>query len=141
MNLKNTTTKLRSKSIKRKMILSLEEVLPFVIFETPEKAGIKASRQQKLIKGEYIKMSSYRYQLFALKGIQCVNCKIKGEFFAMEKSGRSKRYHLNLYGRRNNTEVLMTKDHILPKSKGGLDQLENFQTMCVYCNSKKGNKT
>ena len=34
----------------------------------------------------------------------------------------------------------MTKDHIIPKSKGGKDILDNFQTMCFECNTKKGNK-
>jgi 5-methylcytosine-specific restriction endonuclease McrA len=32
----------------------------------------------------------------------------------------------------------MTKDHIVPKSKGGKDMLSNTQTMCVICNTKKG---
>ena len=33
----------------------------------------------------------------------------------------------------------MTKDHIVPKSKGGPDCIENFQTMCEECNKKKKN--
>ena len=33
----------------------------------------------------------------------------------------------------------MTKDHIIPKSKGGPDCIENFQTMCEECNKKKKN--
>lgn len=36
-------------------------------------------------------------------------------------------------------EVLMTKDHIVPHSKGGIDDISNYQTMCVRCNQKKGN--
>ena len=31
----------------------------------------------------------------------------------------------------------MTKDHIIPRSKGGPDCIENFQTMCEECNNKK----
>ena len=40
----------------------------------------------------------------------------------------------------NGQEVLITKDHIIPKSKGGKDKLDNYQTMCVRCNKRKGNK-
>ena len=29
-------------------------------------------------------------------------------------------------------------DHIIPKSKGGKDHIDNYQLMCEECNSKKG---
>lgn len=32
----------------------------------------------------------------------------------------------------------MTKDHIRPKKLGGLDVVDNLQTMCVECNKAKG---
>ena len=33
----------------------------------------------------------------------------------------------------------MTKDHIVPRSKGGGNGLHNMQTMCIVCNQEKGN--
>ena len=33
----------------------------------------------------------------------------------------------------------MTKDHILPRSKGGLGIMDNLQIMCEPCNTAKGN--
>ena len=32
----------------------------------------------------------------------------------------------------------LSLDHIIAYSRGGEDTVENLQTMCIYCNSKKG---
>ena len=34
----------------------------------------------------------------------------------------------------------LTIDHVKPKSRGGLDDSSNLQTLCARCNSKKGNR-
>ena len=48
-------------------------------------------------------------------------------------------YHFNLYAiGENGNWILMTKDHITPKSRGGRDHLSNLQTMCDQCNNRKG---
>ena len=50
-------------------------------------------------------------------------------------------WHVNLYATRaDGTEVLMRRDHIMPLSKGGLNVLENQQTMCVRRNGNKKDK-
>lgn len=47
--------------------------------------------------------------------------------------------HFNLYhvGKHGGL-VLMNKDHIIPKSKNGPDHIDNLQTMCAPCNTRKG---
>lgn len=116
----------------RKSVYSLEEVLPYVVF-TRKKGS------ERLFDGDPIKMASQRYQLFALKGVACVSCGVKGSFFAKEKLKDETVYHFNLYSIKDGIEILMTKDHIIPKSLGGKDNLSNYQTMCKICNEKKGN--
>lgn len=92
--------------------------------------------------GDSIHMGSQRYRLFK-KSVTCVQCGIAGTFFAKERSiyQPDAGYHFNLYGNRpDGSEVMMTKDHIIPKSKGGVNKMSNYQTMCAPCNERKGNK-
>ncbi|MBV2208009.1 MAG: HNH endonuclease [Thermomonas sp.] len=39
------------------------------------------------------------------------------------------------------TRSALTRDHVLPVSKGGRDLWENVVTACFHCNSRKGNRT
>lgn len=38
-------------------------------------------------------------------------------------------------------QVQLTRDHVIPISKGGLDTWENVVTACFHCNSLKANRT
>lgn len=90
-----------------------------------------------------VNTKSLRLRLFATRGVKCVCCGVEGKFFAteMHKGSKQEVYHFNLYAiNQHGHEVLMTKDHIIPKSKGGQDLLSNLQTMCCKCNSRKGSK-
>lgn len=45
---------------------------------------------------------------------------------------------VNLYAIDNDgNEVIMTRDHIVPRSKCGRDSLRNLQTLCGWCNVAK----
>ena len=130
--------KSKKSSIERKSIHSIDEIRELtkdVLFEE-RKQNAKVE-----LDGDTIKGNSQRYQVFFTKGLKCACCGIEGRYFAKEKHSYDKSYHLNLYAfDENDKEVLMTKDHILPKSKGGKDVIENYQPMCVKCNVAKGNK-
>lgn len=122
----------------RKETYSIEEVrnkVKDVLFE-------KDKRLAKVdFDGDLIKGNSQRYQTFFTKGCKCVVCGIEGKYFAKERHLQDKTYHLNLYAVDDNgDEILMTKDHIIPRSKGGIDDISNYQTMCKICNESKGNK-
>lgn len=94
------------------------------------------------VDGDMVKGNSQRYQTFFTNGVKCACCGIEGKYFAKERNPNVKRFHLNLYAiDEDGNEIMMTKDHIIPVSKGGKDILENYQTMCMKCNIAKGNKT
>lgn len=49
--------------------------------------------------------------------------------------------HFNLYHvAADGKLIMMTQDHILPKSRGGSDEIDNLQTMCETCNHNKGSQ-
>ena len=37
-------------------------------------------------------------------------------------------------------EIKLTRDHVLPLTQGGTDSIDNVQPLCARCNSKKNNK-
>lgn len=83
--------------------------------------------------------SHRRLRVFHHKGLKCVNesCSKEGKFLIKAKN-KAGGYHVDIY---TAEFELMTIDHILPKSKGGKNDLDNLQPMCSSCNSKKADKT
>lgn len=123
----------------RKEIYSIEDVLS----KTKIFMDRRKSDKETLVDydGDLMKMASDRYKCFVNSGTKCVTCGIEGTHFAKERYKTDNVYHFNLYAlNRRGKEVLMTKDHIFPKSKGGKDEVANYQTMCAPCNEEKGNK-
>jgi len=134
-------------------IFNLEDVFNFL-------------HQDREFNGDIVKLVSQRYHLFAANH-KCVRCGIAGLYFAKERSakmvktpiegtgrhsityralnGERSSWHLNLYALKTLPngqvkEMLMTKDHILPKARGGQDIMSNYQTMCQTCNGHKADK-
>ena len=101
--------------------------------------GAMDAGESKLeIGGVRYSLESQRLQLFHRDGTACVRCGREGTYFMLESRSPEIKAHLNLYGEENGKIVLFTKDHILPRSKGGRDAMENYQVMCSPCNGKKG---
>lgn len=120
----------------RKEIYSVEEVLAKSVPSSTPKDMCKIDWD-----GDLIKMNSQRYEVFKTRGTTCVDCGIIGLFFAKERTEKCPTYHFNLYAiDEDGKEILMTKDHIIAKSNGGPNKLENYQTMCTHCNFEKGVK-
>lgn len=91
--------------------------------------------------GHTVKMKSHTVKLFDEKGITCVSCGVTGVIAVVESAGTNHGKHCNIYGVNSAGKLVsMTKDHIIPKSKGGKNELSNHQVMCQKCRSQKSNK-
>lgn len=105
-----------------------------------------ARQNSRKIQGKWVenvsKPSAVRLKMFASGQIKCVKCGLVGDHFHIERHKNDKvmPFSVNLYGWRGDKEIMLTWDHILPKSLGGSNDLANAQCMCFSCNSSKGNK-
>lgn len=114
---------------------SIDEVLPFTNYNQPVEREYTCNGESYLPR-----MRSNRYHCFRRKGLACVTCGIVGVKFLLQMCEGDKRPHFNLFAEKDGKLVLMTKDHIYPKSKGGSNGMGNLQVMCNPCNSAKGDK-
>lgn len=116
-------------------VIPVEEVFAKIDYHVENRTKGKAEYN-----GNKFNVKSIRLAVFRNKGLQCAHCDRVGDHFNLEyhthAKGDNANPHLNLYSADG---MLFTKDHILPKSKGGKDTLSNLQTMCFECNTLKGN--
>lgn len=110
---------------------SPDDVLPFITK--------KDSRREYKVgdKVYQVRMNSHRYHCFA-QSRECAACKIVGTRMILERHTTASQPHFNLYAEENDKLIMMTKDHILPVTKGGEDRMENYQVLCCICNGLKG---
>lgn len=74
--------------------------------------------QAKELAGKRIKvMPSMRWQVFQRDNWKCVAC-----------------------GKHPDDDIWLEVDHIIPRSKGGKNEITNYQTLCNVCNIGKSNK-
>ncbi len=74
------------------------------------------------------------------RSLVCIECGLVGSIFKLQRHHPNEIPHLNLFAiRENGDSILMTADHIIPKSIGGPRRLFNLQTMCHVCNERKAN--
>lgn len=95
------------------------------------------SRSNIVVDGFDVHPISLRYMTFYQKGTKCVCCGKEGTHFKLCGDENTNRRHFNLFAEDG---TLITKDHIVPKSKGGKNRVDNMQPMCEPCNKEKGAK-
>jgi len=101
---------------------------------------INSDESYVILNDTRVKVEGLRLNTFT-KHTVCSSCGRAGSHFRIASKKKKKNgphtFHLCLW---SDDKIQMTKDHIIPKSKGGADHLSNMQCMCTKCNMKKGNK-
>lgn len=129
----------------------LEEILPFI-------KGDKNDTRNSSKKSILLEHGEIRYRVgkkhsklrLFKNHRKCVSCGRVGNIFVLDRQEGHKKVtvhhnihsniHLNLYchnPEKGDNYVLMTQDHIIPKSCGGRTHPSNLQPMCVHCNRDK----
>lgn len=93
---------------------------PAVSPDTPETFPMTEEERnniQEIAEKRVKVMPALRWQVFQRDDWKCVSC-----------------------GRKAADGIILHVDHMIPRSKGGKDELENYQTLCHLCNIGKSNK-
>ena len=98
---------------------------------------LRQNQSKVHLAGKCVRVTSARMMNFFWNGITCKMCGLRAMYFCIEANTKNQ-WHLNLYALKNGEEILFTKDHIIPVSKGGETSPYNLQTLCQPCNLKKG---
>ena len=115
--------------------VSLEE--GYEILEQPTK-------HDRLVRGKRVDRPSGWALFHHMKGqpIRCHFCDCLADRWVSAKGRKDYLGHpvLNLYATNSNGHiVLMTRDHIIPKSLGGKDDVKNLRPACGPCNEERSN--
>lgn len=102
-------------------------------------------RQDRLVRGRQVDRPSGWALFHHLKGqpIRCHFCGCQADRWIAEKGRRDKQGSpvLNLFAvGRGGAVVLMTRDHIIPRSLGGVDAVANLRPACGPCNEGRSNE-
>lgn len=107
---------------------TVNEILKYIA-GNPKPIGLKGVRIRR-----------HRFLNFLYNGTACQKCGIEGKIFILKKIDKKEK-HLNLFADLGKGKMmLINKDHILPRSFGGVDCIHNLQVLCQKCNTTKGAK-
>lgn len=96
-------------------------------------------RKKRLsLSGKAYNPSDYLLML-AYNGLKChgMCCTSQEAFMSLEQHGPKHKVLIRAFVKKDNREVMLTKDHDVAKSLGGPNLVENLKPLCYECNNLK----
>jgi len=117
-------------------VYTFHKAYPIECIENIYKEAIENNKEKIQFDNVEIKTHSIRIKTFMKNTSKvCVNCGRVGTHYRLQSNKNSvENPHLGLW---SDDGIQFTKDHIIPKSKGGTNELDNLQIMCEVCNNAK----
>lgn len=118
-------------------------------FELPLHEGytiLSRPKEGRLYRGQLVSACSgwLLFQSLQGKPICCWRCGLEASRWIADgsKNAANRQPVLNLYctSKSGSSVTMMTRDHIIPSSLGGKNDVENLRPGCENCNSRRGNK-
>lgn len=71
--------------------------------------------------------------------LKCWHCRVEADRFILKlhRNDQNKPAVLDLYAHTGRSLVMMTRDHIIPASMGGVNHVDNLRPGCETCNNKR----
>lgn len=113
-----------------------------ILADLVEDGEITTRIQHSLVHGDCYFVRAMRYQRFGYDGVVIPMFPAKRNGSKIAPTTRQYIMERDIYRCRYcGTHHSLSVDHVMPSSRGGGDNTENLVTCCLWCNSRKGNRT
>lgn len=100
----------------------------------------------RLVSGKSVSLASgvklFQHSIETGQPMKCWSCGVEASCFIVNKGHNDKvgPAVLDLFAEAKDGPILMTRDHIIPKSYGGVNEVFNLRIGCGPCNHTRGNE-
>lgn len=104
---------------------------------------LEDARTKQMVDGKRVSSPSgvalWKHCRESYKPLKCWECGVEADRFIVKhhRNDQNKPPVLELFAHTGKSLVMMTRDHIVPKSLGGIDDVANLRPGCEKCNGRR----